>query len=88
MLEIMTDHEMALKLGNHIVRLQRDVSALQTILGQYLLVTPGNKREIPREAQADRIAAEQERNLAAAIGEGKDASALMRALYREFLEEE
>jgi hypothetical protein len=82
----MTDHEMALRLGNHIVRLQRDVSALQTVLGQHLLVTPGNRREIPRESQADRIATEQGRSLAEAIAREKDASALMHALYREFVE--
>jgi hypothetical protein len=87
MLRIMTDHEMALKLGNRIVQLQRDVSALQAVLGQYILVTPGNRREIPQEPKANRIATEQERNLAVAIGEGKDASELMHALYREFLEE-
>ncbi len=83
----MTDHEMALKLGNHIARLQHDVSALQAVLGQYLLVTPGSRREIPRVPRANGDMAERERSLAAAIAREKDASALMHALYREFVEE-
>jgi hypothetical protein len=83
----MTDHEMALKIGNHIARLQQDVSALQAVLGQYLLVTPGSKREIPQVSHEDGGTSEQGRSLAEAIAREKDASALIQALYRELVEE-
>ncbi len=92
----MTDHEMALKLGNYIIKLQREISALQGVFTEYRIETPQGRREIPWRSQAEKIAqeeslmliaAEQQRSLLRAIDGETQGSALIRGLYREFLEE-
>lgn len=92
----MTDREMALKLGNYIIKLQREISALQGVFTEYRIDTPQGRREIPWRSQAEKIAQEegpmqvaaaQQYSLLQAIGHETDGSVLIRALHREFLEE-
>ena len=93
----MTDREMALKLGNYILKLHRELSALQGVFTEYRIMTPEGRREIPWRSQAEHIAqeegallvaAEQQRSLLRAIGDETQGSALIRGLYREFLKED
>jgi len=93
----MTDNEMALKLGNYIIKLQRQVSALEGAFLEYRINTPGGRREIPLREVAARVAQEQgflqvsaaqRDGLLQAIEHETQGSALIRALHREFLEED
>jgi hypothetical protein len=93
----MTDQEMAVRLGSYIIKLQRDISALQGVIKEYRSDTPQGGREIPWREQAkriaqdeglQRIAVEQRRMLLGAIGRETQGSALIHGLYRQFLEED
>lgn len=93
----MTDREMALAIGEYIIRLQRQVSALEGAFLDYRINTPEGRREIPFREVAARVAQEQgflevsavqRQGLHQAIGHETHASSLIRALHREFLEEE
>ena len=83
----MTDQEMVIRLGNYIIKLQRDISALEGVFTEYRIDTPDGRREIPYKEMAKKVAVEQRRSLLEAIGNETQGSALIRGLYREFLEE-
>jgi hypothetical protein len=92
----MTDQEMVIRLGNYIIKLQRDISALEGVFTEYRIDTPDGRREIPYKEMAKKVAqeegpqqvaVEQRRSLLEAIGNDTQGSALIRGLYREFLEE-
>jgi hypothetical protein len=92
----MTDQEKAIALGNYIIKLQRDVDALQGVFTEYRIQTPEGRCEIPWREQARRIAleegpqqiaAEQRRVLLQALSGETQGSVLIRELYRQFLEE-
>jgi hypothetical protein len=93
----MTDQEMTIRLGNYIIKLQRDISALEGVFTEYRITTAdGRRREIPYREMAQRIAqeegsqqvaAEQRNSLLQTIGVETRSSALIRGLYRRFLEE-
>lgn len=92
----MTDREMVIQLGNYIIKLQRDISALEGVFTEYRIDTLEGRREIPYKEMAKKIAqeegpqqiaVEQRRSLLEAIGNETQGSALIRGLYREFLED-
>ena len=92
----MTDKEMVIALGNYIIGLQRDISALRGAFLEYRLETPEGRREIPflevarrvaEEESFQRVAIEQRRELLQALSDETQDSALIRGLYRRFLEE-
>lgn len=93
----MTDREMAIQLGNYIIKLQSDISALEGVFTEYRISNPdGHLREIPYREVArkialeegpQQIAVEQRNSLIQAIGDETHDSSLIRKLYGEFLEE-
>ena len=91
----MTDREMALGLGEYIVKLLRQISALQGAFTEYRITSDdGHRIEIPWKRDVKRIAGEpaalevvaaQLRSLHEAIGDGIPESELIRALHRHFV---
>lgn len=88
---------MTLALGNYIIKLQRDISALQGVFTEYRIETQmGQKVEIPwremaktisQETGEQQIAVAQRHSLLLAIADETQGSALIRALHNQFLEE-
>ena len=92
----MTDQEMVLQIGRYIIKLQREISALQGVFTEYRIDTPFGRREIPWREKAkqialeegpQQIASEQQRSLLQAISGETHGSALIRGLYGQFFEE-
>lgn len=92
----MTDKEMALRLGNFIIKLQREIEALEQVFAECKVETPQGKREIPFRQIANEIAHEvsflkvsaaRQRDLREAVGAETQCLGLIRALYCQFLEE-
>jgi hypothetical protein len=92
----MTDKEMALALGDYIIKLQLEKRALEGAFLEYRISTPEGRREIPFRQVAARIAQEeglqeiasqQRHGLLQEVATGTPDSALIRGLYRQFLEE-
>ncbi len=91
----MSDREMALGLGEYIVKLLRQISALQGVFTEYRITSDdGHRIEIPWKQDVKRIAGEpaaldvvavQLRSLHEAIGDGTHESELIRALYHHFI---
>lgn len=91
----MTDREMVLGLGEYIVRLLRQISALQGVFTEYRITSDdGHRVEIPWKADVKRIAAEpaaleivaaQLRSLREAVGDGTPESELIHALHNHFV---
>ena len=92
----MTDQEMALAIGRYIIKLQRQVSALEGAFLEYRINTPEGRREIPFREVAAKVAQEQgflevssaqQYALHQAVEHETQSSALIRALHHQFLEE-
>jgi len=92
----MTDQEMALAIGRYIIKLQRQVSALEGAFLEYRINTPEGRREIPFREVAARVAQEkgflevssaQQYALHQQVEHETQPSALIRALHHQFLEE-
>lgn len=92
----MTEREMALSLGNYVIKLQNRILVYEGVFMEYRINTPHGPREIPfrddakRIAQEDalkQIAVEQRNALLQDIGDETHGSELIRALCRQFLEE-
>jgi len=89
----MTDQEMVIRLGNYIIKLQRDISALEGVFTEYRIDTPDGRREIPYKEMAKKVAqeegpqqvaVEQRRSLLEAIGNETQGSALIRGCIESF----
>jgi len=87
---------MIVRLGNYIIQLQRDVAALEGVFANYKINAEHGRREIPFREDAEKVsqeqgfqevAAEQRRVLLQTVGHETQSSALIRGLYRQFLEE-
>lgn len=93
----MTDREMALALGEYIVRLLGRIHALEGVFCEYRITAPdGHRVELPWRKDAKKVAQEpsalelsdaQLRSLRGAIDGETHESGLIRAMYRHFVGE-
>ena len=87
---------MTINLGRYIVRLQQRIKALEGVFTEYWLSVP-QRPEVPwgeivnrneQDANIQQVASAQQHSLLQAIDAESQDSGLIRALYREFLEED
>jgi hypothetical protein len=85
---MITDHQLALELGNRIISLYKKNAALHALCSEYMESLPWQSLALSIEQNDHivRVAGEQEGRLLQAISGEKDASSLIRALHQEFVE--
>jgi hypothetical protein len=93
----MTDKEKVLALGNYIIKQQQRILIYEGVFMEYRISTSHGWREIPFREDAKRIAQEEalmqiaderQTELLLGIEHESEPSALIRALYRQFLKED
>jgi hypothetical protein len=89
--------QMIIGIGNYIIRLEYDLGTLERLFIKDRIEAGGHRHEGPLRKMANKIAreeglvqrtAEQRLRLLRVIGNATNSSSLIRALHREFLEEE
>jgi hypothetical protein len=93
----MTDQERITRLGDYIIKQQQRILVYEGVFMEYRVSTSHGPREIPFREDAKRIAQEEaliqiaderRRELRQGIEHESEPSALIRALYRQFVGED
>jgi hypothetical protein len=93
----MTDQERVASLGEYIIKQQQRILVYEGVFMEYRVSTPHGLREIPFREDAKRIAQEEaliqiaderQHELRTGIERESEPSALIRALYRQFVGED